>query len=440
MVKKFLWSLSIVALVGLVNCGGGSSKEAKALLQKILQFVGISQTLIVNVCQDSNRDGMCNIGEIQAKVTINKGDSVDDIWRKIALNSEGQYFLETYNPESPILLELQDTSKVDFDDGKFTLAFDGFQTNEQNETKEISVLESMVDADAISKAEADSFRTLTNAEAQEKFYTTLLDDLETNINTLRRDGLDSKTAVTATIKEMGDETKANQESADRINSCGDDQSCIDNEIKKVSDELIITEEEANILLDNNSSDTNNTNSSNNTNNSDNKWIVPNGVMKDEVSEKQMFGNYEGEIIPEFIDLSELEVEVTDTNILVKITLLNLPQKLIYNRDSNNSTEYEWIIDFLINDDVNNKETVWFGVAIAGLHPDEGEKIGITSDIIYTIGHYRLFNINIKNNTIIFNIPKSLDSNLEKITSETKVQFRASHTDNGNDHYYDEYPN
>ena len=104
--KKFLWSLSIVALVGLVNCGGGSSKEAKELLQKILQFVGIPQTIIVNVCQDSNRDGMCNIGEIQAKVTINKGDSVDDIWRKIALNSEGQYFLETYNPEFPILLEL----------------------------------------------------------------------------------------------------------------------------------------------------------------------------------------------------------------------------------------------------------------------------------------------------------------------------------------------
>jgi hypothetical protein len=210
--------------------------------------VGISQTLIVNVCQDSNRDGMCNIGEIQAKVTINKGDSVDDIWRKIALNSDGQYFLETYNPEFPILLELQDTSKVDYDNGKFTLAFDGFQTNEQNETKEISVLESMVDADAISKAEADSFRTLTNAEAQEKFYNTLLSDLETNINTLRRDGLDSKRAVTATIKEMGDETKANQEIADKINSCGDDQSCVDEEIKKVSDELIITEKESNPII------------------------------------------------------------------------------------------------------------------------------------------------------------------------------------------------
>ncbi len=248
--KKFLWSLSVVALVGLVNCGGGSSKEAKELLQKILQFVGIPQTIIVNVCQDSNRNGICGVDELQAKVTINKGDSVDDIWRKIALNSEGQYFLETYNPKLPILLELQDASKVDYDDGKFTLNFNGFKNYEQNETKEISLLESMIDANALDKNIADKFRTLTNTEAQDKYYVMLLDVLETNINTLRRDGLDSKTAVTATIKEMGDETKANQESADRINSCGNDQSCVDKEIKKVSDELIITEEESILITQN----------------------------------------------------------------------------------------------------------------------------------------------------------------------------------------------
>jgi len=216
-----------------------------------LQFVGIPQTIIVNVCQDSNKNGICGVDELQTKVTINKGDSVDDIWRKIALNSEGQYFLETYNPELPLLIEIEDASKVDYDSGKFTLAFDGFKTKEQNETKEISILESMVDADAINKVEADSFRTLINAEAQEKFYTTLLDNLETNINTLRRDGLDSKTAVTATIKEMGDEIKANQESADKINNCGNNQTCVDKEIKKVSDELIIDKNEAKEIATNN---------------------------------------------------------------------------------------------------------------------------------------------------------------------------------------------
>ena len=99
---------------------------------------------------------------------FSKSFGFDDIFEKIALTADGRYFLENVDPNVPILVELQDVAKVNFDDGKFTLAFDGFKTKEQNETKEISILESMVDADAINKVEADSFRTLINAEAQEK--------------------------------------------------------------------------------------------------------------------------------------------------------------------------------------------------------------------------------------------------------------------------------
>ncbi len=244
MIKKIFIFLGALIILAFTSCGGGgSSKEAKALLQKILQFAGIPQEIVVNVCQDSNRDGICGGGEIFANVIINKGDDINDILRKISLTPDGKYFLETYNPELPILVELQDEAKVNFDNGKFTLNFDGFKTNEDNETKEISILESMVDADALTKEVADKFRTLNNTEAQDKYYKALLDSLETNINTLQANNLDSKTAVTATIKEMGDETKTNQEQADKINNCGNDQSCIDKEIKKVSDELIITEEE-----------------------------------------------------------------------------------------------------------------------------------------------------------------------------------------------------
>jgi len=239
-----MWLLSLIALLSFTSCGGGSSKEAKALLQKILQFVGIPQEMVGNICQDGNRDGICGGGELFTKVTINKGDTLDDIWKKISLTEDGRYFLETYNPELPILIELED-AKVNFDGGKFTLTFDGFTTKEDdNETKEVSILESMVDADALSKTEADKFRNLTNPKAQEKYYTELLNSLETNINTLREKGLDSKTAVEATIKEMGDETKANQQQADRINDCGSNQTCVDEEIKKISDELIIDENES----------------------------------------------------------------------------------------------------------------------------------------------------------------------------------------------------
>ncbi len=250
MIKKLVWLLSIVGVLSFSSCGGGSSDEAKELLQKILQFVGIPHNIVANICQDANRDGICGGGELFTKVTINKGDSIDDIWKKISLTKDGQYFLETYNPELPILVELQDVSKVNFDDGKFTLAFDGFTTKEDdNEIKEVSILESMVDANALSKAEADKFRTLTNPEAQDKYYTALLESLEININTLRSNGLDRTTAISATIKEMADETKTNQEQADRINSCGNNQACVDEEIKKIKDELIITEDEVLEIID-----------------------------------------------------------------------------------------------------------------------------------------------------------------------------------------------
>jgi len=233
-------------VLSFTSCGGGGSEEAKELLEKILQFVGIPPQVIVNVCQDSNRDGICGGGELFTKVVINKGDSLDDILEKISVTPDGRYFLQTFNPELPIIVELQDnTGKVNFDNGKFTLSFNGFKTKkDDNETKEVSILESMVDANALSKDVADKFKTLTNSEAQKKYYTTLFDDLEININTLRVYDLDRKTAVTATIKEMADETITNQEQANRINSCENNQSCMDSEIKKISDELIITDEEA----------------------------------------------------------------------------------------------------------------------------------------------------------------------------------------------------
>ena len=243
MLKKVLISLGVVLLLSFISCGGGSSKEARELLSKILQLVGIPHNIVVNICQDSNRDGICGAGELFTKVTIKKGESVEDIWKKITLTDDGRYFLETYDETLPILLEVQDTANLDFDDSKFTLTFNGFETKEENETKELSILESMVDANALSKDIADKFRTLDNAEAQDKYYASLFNALETNINTLRRNDLDKEEAIIIIIKEMADETITNQEQANRINGCDDDQSCIDEEIQKLFNELIITNEE-----------------------------------------------------------------------------------------------------------------------------------------------------------------------------------------------------
>ena len=243
MLKKLLISLGIISIISFTSCGGGSSKEAKELLSKILQFIGIPHSIVVNVCQDSNRDGICGAKELFTKLTIQKGESIDDIWEKISLTEDGRYFLENVDPNLPILVEMQDEAKVNQDEGKFTLEFNAFKNREQNETKEISILQSMVDADALTTTEADKFRTLNNQEAQDKYYTALLNSLETNINTLRANELDSQKSVRASLKEMADEIKANQAQGDKINDCGNDQTCVDKEIKKVAEELLIDEDE-----------------------------------------------------------------------------------------------------------------------------------------------------------------------------------------------------
>ena len=257
MLKKFFISLSILVSLSFTSCGGESSKEARELLSKILQFVGIPHNIIVNVCQDSNRDGICGAGELFTKVTLNKGDSVDDIWKKITLTADGRYFLETYDETLPILLSIQDGSNVAYDGGAFTLTFDGFENREQNETKELSILQSMVDAKHLTLQEVEAIKTLTNQESQDKFYSTLLTDLETNINTLRAKGLDSKTTMSANIKEMAEELKdknITKTLPDKINACGSDQACVDEEIKELSVELIITPEERDAIAKENNSD------------------------------------------------------------------------------------------------------------------------------------------------------------------------------------------
>jgi len=249
--KFFLRLTSIILLLVFTGCGSsGSSKEAKELQRKILKVVGIPDNIVANLCQDGNENGFCESTELQAKISFSSGDSTKDIWNKISQTAEGKYFLETYDATKPLLLVLKD-STVKFDNGEFTLNFNGFKTNKQNEIKELSILESMVDANNIQSKDLIAIKKLNNPKAQEKFYNVLLKDLETNINTLRTKGLDSKNSMNANIKEMADELLTNgvaNELPNKINACGEKESCFNQEIDKLSNELLITESEADEIL------------------------------------------------------------------------------------------------------------------------------------------------------------------------------------------------
>ncbi len=245
--KKFFLALSMLYVVTFINCGGGSSTEAKELLEKILRVVGIPYNIVMNICQDGNGNGICEDFELQTKVTLNSGDTLMDIWTKITLTDDGQYFLQTRDPALPILLELQDGDHVYYDEGRFTIPFEGFKRYEQNETKELSILSAMVDKDYFMDSDLVGIRNLDNPDVQDKFYQRLFEALEENLNTLRGVDFGAQESMIANLSEMATRLLDNGVTDTlpyELNQCGTDMGCVDSRLELLYRTLLISEEEA----------------------------------------------------------------------------------------------------------------------------------------------------------------------------------------------------
>jgi len=235
--KKFLWILGIISMLVLANCGGGdNSQKAKELLSRILNIVGIPYDIIVNICQDDNDNGICESSELQAKLTINKGDSVDDIWKKIAISDDGKYLLEHHDPTKKIIMEIRDTQNVTHNNGEFALSYNPMTT-------ELSILQYMIDTGHLTTDDVNAVREMDNVD---EFYKVLLKDFETNLNILQDKGLSPDRAVLANSKEIAEELISNgivEELPKKINGCDGNQSCVDEELENLSKELVVDENE-----------------------------------------------------------------------------------------------------------------------------------------------------------------------------------------------------
>ena len=235
--KKIFLIISVAFTLIFIGCGDGSKEEAKKLLTQILTLVGIPQDLVVTICQDKNDNGSCDSGEIQAKIAINKGDLVDNIWKKVEFNANGEYILKNYDPTKNIIMEIEDKKNLKYDNGQLTFKYNP-------NTKELSVLQAIIDADFLSEKDTKALKNLSNREEVDRV---LLDTLRHNQNLLKDENMSTDTALVSNLEELGKgliELNVSKELPEQIEACENNSSCVDEIMSDTKEELELTKEEA----------------------------------------------------------------------------------------------------------------------------------------------------------------------------------------------------
>lgn len=246
MKNRLLLISSIALSVSLLfSACNKSSEKGKALQQKMINVIGIPQDVIANICQDDNENGVCESVELQAKVNFRQGDSMQTILSKLKQTAEGRYLLETYDPSKPLLLELKN-EKSKYFKNIYTLPFNGFKKSEDE--KELSILQMMIDKGTLTTQNVTLARAMKNVN---DFYAILLRDLEHNMDILTKKGLSTKQAVAGNTKEIADELIANgieNRIPAEMNSCNGDKKCIDGVLNPLSKEIVLTDAEADAIV------------------------------------------------------------------------------------------------------------------------------------------------------------------------------------------------
>jgi hypothetical protein len=185
--RKLIWLFVIVVIVGINNCGGGSSKEAQELLNQILTIVGIPQDMIVNICQDDNDNGFCDTVELESLSWIK-----NSFLSKVILGTNNSFELKNYDANKKIIMELQ-SDEVEYNDGNFSLEYKGT-------TKELSILQSIVDADNLDE---DDIKDIKKMDGKDTFDEVLLSSMMRNLNKYMDNDIDNKSARDVNLKELG---------------------------------------------------------------------------------------------------------------------------------------------------------------------------------------------------------------------------------------------
>ncbi|SFV66278.1 Chitinase [hydrothermal vent metagenome] len=247
--KKFTLIISTILMLNFVACSGSSSKEAKELLQRILTLVGIPQSIVVNICQDDNDNGVCEDIELQSKLTINKGDTLQDIIQKVKFESDGSYILRNFDPTKKILLEIVDNETLNNSGQKVTLSYNPIiDVKEQ----ELSILQSLVDNGLLTEDEIKKVRT---SSVRASIDAILLENLFENQKILETNNMISNEARDRNLEYIAEGLRDIDIAGDlvqRLESCGDDTKCQRDILTDTNEQTQISQKEAKIIAETNS--------------------------------------------------------------------------------------------------------------------------------------------------------------------------------------------
>ncbi len=243
--KKFIWLFGLLAIVSFTSCKK-SNDEAKELLNRILMVIGIPHNILVNICQDNNDNGFCDMGEFRLKLTINKNDMAEDILRKLQLNADGSYLLEHHDPTKNIIMEMQDREHLAYNSGKFSFFYNPM-------TRELSFLQALVDSGYLSQESILSAQEMNNRPALDSV---LLTSFFYNQNLLMKNSLSLSVAMGENFQYIANALKEldiTNTLPQRLDACGGEQVCIDKILDPVILKLKIKDSEVEGILQNKSS-------------------------------------------------------------------------------------------------------------------------------------------------------------------------------------------
>jgi len=250
--KRLLVILMSAMVMTFMGCGDGST-EAKELLNRLLQVVGIPHEMVVNICQDGNSNGICDATELQTKITITQGDTAESIWQKITLNPDGTYLLEHYDPTKKILMEIEDKDILKDKEQRVTLEFNP-KDPEEIPVQELSILQALIDSGLMQEQELASLRDST---IRSQVDTILLENIFQNQALLEENNVPTEVATVKNLEYIAEGLRDINISGDfvaTIESCENNSSCQEQLLEDANQQTEINKEEAEVIAETNSTE------------------------------------------------------------------------------------------------------------------------------------------------------------------------------------------